>query len=46
MSDQVVVLPVFYDVQATVASDRLRGVPPHVAQGKSATWNAHEWDVL
>jgi ABC-type transport system substrate-binding protein len=45
MSDQVVVLPVFYDVVGTMTGNRLRGVPRSAAQSKTTTWNAHEWDV-
>jgi peptide/nickel transport system substrate-binding protein len=45
LSDQVVVIPVFYDVVGTTTGNRLRNVPTTRGQNQTTTWNAHEWDV-
>jgi peptide/nickel transport system substrate-binding protein len=45
LSDQVVVLPVFYDVVGTMTGNRMVNVPLSRGQDQTTTWNAHEWDV-
>jgi ABC-type transport system substrate-binding protein len=45
LSDQVVVMPVFYDVVGTMTGNRLVNVPMARGQNQTATFNAHEWDV-
>ena len=45
LSDQVVVMPVFYDVVGTMTGNRLVNVPLSHAQDQTTTWNAQEWDV-
>ncbi len=44
MTDRVVCLGLFYDVEATAISNRLRGA---AARHKDSTqaWNAHEWEL-
>jgi peptide/nickel transport system substrate-binding protein len=45
LSDQVAVMPAFYDVVGSMAGNRLRNVNPLRGQNQTTTWNAHEWDV-
>ena len=45
LSEQVVVLPVFYDVVGTMTGNRMVNVPLSHAQDQTTTWNAQEWDV-
>jgi peptide/nickel transport system substrate-binding protein len=45
LSEQVVVMPAFYDVVGTMVGNRMVSVPPTRGQGQTNTWNAHEWDV-
>jgi ABC-type transport system substrate-binding protein len=45
LSDQVVVMPTFYDVVGTPTGNRLLNVPTTRGQNQTTTWNAHEWDV-
>jgi len=45
LSDQVVVMPAFYDVVGSMTGNRLRNVNPLRGQNQTTTWNAHEWDV-
>lgn len=45
LSDQVVVMPVFYDVVGTMTGNRLVNVPTTRGQNYTTTWNAHLWDV-
>lgn len=46
LTDQAVVMPTFYDVTGTMTGNRLTGVSTSVGQGRTTTWNAHEWDVM
>ncbi len=41
LSDQLPVLPLFYDAQPTLISNRLM----NVQAGQNQTWNVQEWDV-
>jgi peptide/nickel transport system substrate-binding protein len=45
LSDQVVVMPVFYDVIGTMTGNRLVDVLTKHGQDQTRTWNAHLWDV-
>ncbi len=45
LSEQVVVMPTFYDVLGTMTGKRLVNVPTKPAQNYTTTWGAHEWDV-
>lgn len=45
LSEQAVVMPVFYDVLGVMTGKRLVNVPAKPAQNYTTTWNAHEWDV-
>jgi len=45
LSDQVVVMPVFYDVVGTATGNRLLNVVRSHGQNTTRTWNAHEWDL-
>lgn len=45
-SDRVLVLGLFYDVDAVLIGDRIVGVTaPAIDTQASQSWNAHEWDV-
>jgi peptide/nickel transport system substrate-binding protein len=44
VSEQVVILGLFYDVEVTVISSRLKNVPIRNG-GFGETWNAHEWQA-
>lgn len=44
MTDQAVLLGLFYDMDPTAIGNRLNNVFPNSQQARS-TWNAHEWDV-
>ncbi len=44
VSDQVVIIGLFYDVEVTVTSSRMKNVPTRTG-GFGETWNAHEWQV-
>jgi hypothetical protein len=41
ISDQLIVMGLFYDARAYFISNRMQNV-----FGGSLTWNAQEWDVL
>lgn len=45
LSENVVVMPTFYDVVATMTGHRVLNVAAKPAQSQTTTWNAHEWDV-
>lgn len=45
LSDQVTVMPVFYDVLGTMTGRRMVNVGKAHGQSQTRTWNAHEWDV-
>jgi ABC-type transport system substrate-binding protein len=45
LSDQVVVMPVFYDVVGTMTGNRLVNAPLTRGQNQTTTYNAHEWDL-
>ncbi len=45
LTDNVVFLPMFYDLTPTMIGNRLVNVPTKVSQGNTVTWNAHLWDV-
>jgi peptide/nickel transport system substrate-binding protein len=45
LTDQVVTLPLFYDVESTAVGNRLAHVSLRVARSSAVTWNAHEWSV-
>lgn len=44
MGEQVIVLPLFYDIEATAIANRLSGATAR-NQGSTQAWNVHEWDV-
>ena len=44
MTDQVLVIALFYDVEVTVWTTRLQNVHTRGDQMRES-WNAHEWDV-
>lgn len=44
VTDQVVVFGLFYDVEVTVTSSRMRNVLTRAAQ-RGEAWNVHAWDV-
>jgi len=44
MTDQVVPVGIYYNTDISMIANRLLNVAPG-AQGSSAAWNAHEWDV-
>jgi peptide/nickel transport system substrate-binding protein len=44
ISDQVVIMGIFYNVSPTLLSTRLINVGA-AGQGATQAWNAHEWDV-
>ncbi len=45
LTENVVFLPMFYDLTPTMIGNRLVNVPMKVSQGNTVTWNAHLWDV-
>ncbi len=45
LTDNVVFLPMFYDLTPTMVGNRLVNVTTKVSQGNTVTWNAHLWDV-
>ncbi len=45
LSEQVVVMPVFFDVVGTMTGNRMVNVPLTRGQDQTTTWNAHEWDI-
>lgn len=45
LTENVVFLPMFYDLLPTMVSDRLLNAPARVSQGYTLTWNAYAWDV-
>ncbi|MBM2813102.1 MAG: hypothetical protein HW416_3861, partial [Chloroflexi bacterium] len=44
MTDQVVMMGLFYDVTPTMIANRLKNVSP-ARGGASQSWNAHEWEL-
>ena len=44
ISDQLVMLPLFYGAEPIVVGNRVRNVGPRTSSATSG-WNAHEWDV-
>jgi peptide/nickel transport system substrate-binding protein len=46
LSDQIVVMPVFYDASPTMAGRRVGNVPERAAPAFTVTWNVHQWDVI
>jgi peptide/nickel transport system substrate-binding protein len=45
LTENVVFLPMFYDLHPTMVSNRVTNVPTRVSQGNTLTWNAHQWDL-
>lgn len=45
LSEQLPVMPAFYDVVGSVTGNRLMNVQPLRGQNQTTTWNAHEWDL-
>jgi hypothetical protein len=45
MTDQVIVLNMFYDATPLIVSNRLLNVSTNMSRGGTTTWNAHEWQV-
>jgi ABC-type transport system substrate-binding protein len=44
MTDQLVEMPLLYDVEPTLIANRVKNVTSRQLQSSHA-WNAHEWDV-
>ncbi len=40
VTDELIVMPIFYSSQVTIISGQLRGVSP------SKIWNAEQWDLV
>jgi len=45
LTDQVALMPLFYDMEASLVSDRMQNVSPLAQSATSQMWNGHEWDV-
>ncbi|MBM2812314.1 MAG: hypothetical protein HW416_3073, partial [Chloroflexi bacterium] len=45
VTDQVVMIGLFFDLDATVYSDRIVGSVTGFAERSTQAWNAHTWDV-
>ncbi len=45
ITSQLVVLPLFYDMEVSLISDRLQNATPLTQGGTSQVWNGQEWDV-
>jgi len=46
MTDQVVNLPLFYDIEAAPVSNRLLAAGVRKGAGNTQAWNAHLWDIM
>jgi peptide/nickel transport system substrate-binding protein len=44
MSDEVLIMGIFYTVEPILVNNRMANVSPRTSRGTHA-WNAHEWDV-
>ncbi len=45
VTDQLVFLPLFYDLSPTLVGNRLMNVPRQLGRSATPTWNAQQWDV-
>jgi len=45
ISDQVVIIQLFYTANPTMVADRIRNVSESLSTYAVVSWNAHEWDV-
>ncbi len=45
MTDQLVWMGLFYNVEATMIADRIQHAAANNAAATTQAWNAHEWDV-
>jgi peptide/nickel transport system substrate-binding protein len=45
LTENMVFLPMFYDLHPTMVSSRLSNVATRISQGSTLTWNAHLWDL-
>jgi len=45
VTDQVVFLPLFFDLSPTMVANRLANVSRRLPRSATPTWNAHLWDV-
>jgi peptide/nickel transport system substrate-binding protein len=45
MTDQLAVMPMFFDMEVALVSNRVRNATPLMGAGTSRYWNAHEWEV-
>jgi peptide/nickel transport system substrate-binding protein len=45
MTENLVVMPLFYNSEPAMVANRIQGVTVGEGEGWSQTWNAHEWDV-
>jgi peptide/nickel transport system substrate-binding protein len=45
MTDQLAVMPLFFDMEVALVSHRLRNATPLLAEGSSQFWNVQEWEV-
>jgi peptide/nickel transport system substrate-binding protein len=45
ISDQVVIIQLFYTANPTMIANRIKNVSESLATAAMVSWNAHEWDV-
>jgi peptide/nickel transport system substrate-binding protein len=45
MTENLIVLGLFYDTEPSFIANRLKNVAPSRADGSNMAWNAHEWDT-
>jgi peptide/nickel transport system substrate-binding protein len=45
MTDQLAVMPMFFDMEVAIVSSRMRNATPLIENGSSHFWNAHQWEV-
>jgi peptide/nickel transport system substrate-binding protein len=45
MTDDLAVMPLFFDMEVALVSNRVRNATPLLAEGSSRYWNAHEWEI-
>lgn len=45
LTDQLLVMPLYYTVTSTMIAHQLKNVPARVPMDGTVTWNAAEWDV-
>jgi len=45
MTDDLAVMPLFFDMEVALVSSRVRNATPLLGEGSSRFWNANEWEI-